>query len=74
MVTWGDDPHDDLNGGDSSAVQHQLKSTQHIQASDSAFAATWGCLEMIFWFLGTFEFLRNRKNVKVFAWVPSSEP
>ncbi|OLP46812.1 hypothetical protein AK812_SmicGene48734, partial [Symbiodinium microadriaticum] len=46
VVTWGD-----ANcGGDSTAVQHQLKNVQHIQATNGAFAAilrdgsvvTWG--------------------------------
>ena len=34
-MTWGDAEH----GGDSSAVQDQLKDVQQIQASDMAFAA-----------------------------------
>ena len=46
VVTWG---HPDF-GGDSSAVQHQLRSVQQVQATDRAFAAiredgsvvTWG--------------------------------
>ena len=46
VVTWGDA----LYGGDSSAVQHQLRGVQQIQANDRAFAAiladgsvvTWG--------------------------------
>ena len=46
VVTWGDA----WCGGDSSAVQNQLKNVQHIQASAGAFAAllsdgsvvTWG--------------------------------
>ena len=46
VVTWGDS----RSGGDSSAVQGQLRNVQHIQASYSAFAAvlengsvvTWG--------------------------------
>ena len=46
VVTWGNARH----GGDSSAVQDQLKNVQQIQASDYAFAAilydgsvvTWG--------------------------------
>ena len=46
VVTWGDPGW----GGDSSAVQDQLKSVQQVQATDSAFAAiledgsvvTWG--------------------------------
>ena len=37
-VTWGDADF----GGDSSAVQHQLKNVQQIQASDRAFAAILG--------------------------------
>ena len=35
IVTWGDA----LSGGDSSAVQDQLKGVQHIQATGVAFAA-----------------------------------
>ena len=35
VTTWGDTAH----GGDSSAVQDQLKDVQQIQATDSAFAA-----------------------------------
>ena len=35
VVTWGAPEH----GGDSRAVQDQLKNVQQIQASDSAFAA-----------------------------------
>ena len=35
MVTWGDA----ARGGDSSAVQEQLKNVQQIQASLGAFAA-----------------------------------
>ena len=35
VVTWGD-PEE---GGDSSQVQEQLRSVQHIQATDHAFAA-----------------------------------
>ena len=46
LVTWGSEPW----GGDSSAVQDQLKGVQQIQATDTAFAAiledgsvvTWG--------------------------------
>ncbi|CAJ1410071.1 unnamed protein product [Effrenium voratum] len=43
VVTWGDPD----SGGDSSQVQEQLTNTQHIQATDLAFAAilevvTWG--------------------------------
>ena len=46
VVTWGDARF----GGDSSAVQDQLKHVQHIQSSPTAFAAipadgfvvTWG--------------------------------
>jgi len=46
VVTWGNPGF----GGDSSAVQHQLKGVQQIYASDHAFAAisadgtvmTWG--------------------------------
>eukprot|EP00439_Symbiodinium_sp_Y106_P085520 s55_g28.t2 len=46
VVTWGDDH----NGGDSSAVQDQLRNVRQIQASSTAFAAiladgsvvTWG--------------------------------
>jgi hypothetical protein len=46
VVTWGS-PH---GGGDSSAVQDQLKGVQQVQATDGAFAAivadglivTWG--------------------------------
>ena len=46
VVTWGDSE----GGGDSSAVQGQLRNVQHIQASGNAFAAlladgfvvTWG--------------------------------
>ena len=34
VVTWGD-PH---SGGDSSQVQEQLRSVQHIQGTDRAFA------------------------------------
>ena len=49
IVTWGD-PH---NGGDNSAVEGQLRSVQHVQATWDAFAAilegglvvTWGDLE-----------------------------
>ena len=45
-MTWGDEPR----GGDSSAVQDQLKNVQSIQATPFAFAAilddgsvvTWG--------------------------------
>ena len=35
VVTWGYDEY----GGDSSAVQHQLKNVQQVQASCKAFAA-----------------------------------
>ena len=45
VVTWGD--ADD--GGDSSAVQHQLKGVQHIQASASAFAAILGDGSVVAW-------------------------
>ena len=50
IVTWGcDHDHADF-GGNSSAVRHQLKGVQHIQATEMAFAAiledgsvvTWG--------------------------------
>ena len=50
VVTWGDDE----DGGDSSAVQEQLRSVQAIQATRRAFAAilgngsvvTWGDVEL----------------------------
>ena len=38
VVTWGDPTF----GGDSSAVQDQLKTVQHIQATGCAFAAIRG--------------------------------
>ena len=38
VVTWGDAHH----GGDSSAVQDQLRDVQQIQASNGAFAAILG--------------------------------
>ena len=45
VVTWGDQ----LSGGDSSAVQVQLKDVQQIQASDGAFAAILGDGSVVTW-------------------------
>ena len=45
VMTWGC-PRD---GGDSSAVQHQLYDVQQIQASDSAFAALRGDGKVVAW-------------------------
>ena len=44
-ATWGDADF----GGDSSAVQHQLKNVQQIQASDRAFAAILGDGSVLTW-------------------------
>ena len=44
VVTWGN-----ANGGDSSAVQDQLKDVQHIQASGGAFAAILGDGSVVTW-------------------------
>ena len=45
VVTWGDARH----GGDSSAVQDQLKNVQHIQATSLAFAAIRGDGSVVTW-------------------------
>ena len=45
VVTWGDSWY----GGDSSAVQGQLRNVQHIQASASAFAALLGDGSVVTW-------------------------
>ena len=45
VVTWGEA----CNGGDSSAVQDQLKNVQQIQASDAAFAAIRGDGSIVTW-------------------------
>ena len=45
MVTWGYAGH----GGDSSAVQDQLRDVQQIQASDGAFAAILGDGSVVTW-------------------------
>ncbi|OLP92984.1 hypothetical protein AK812_SmicGene25140 [Symbiodinium microadriaticum] len=45
VVTWGDAEH----GGDSTAVQDQLKHVQQIQASDGAFAAILGDGSVVTW-------------------------
>ncbi|OLP97881.1 hypothetical protein AK812_SmicGene19724 [Symbiodinium microadriaticum] len=45
VVTWGSAAH----GGDSSAVQDQLKNVQQIQASDAAFAAILGDGSVVTW-------------------------
>ena len=46
VVTWGNALYD---GGDSSAVQDQLKNVQQIQASYSAFAAVLGDGSVVTW-------------------------
>ena len=45
IVTWGDAG----KGGDSSAVQNQLKNVQHIQASHHAFAGILGGGAVVTW-------------------------
>ena len=45
VVTWGNADC----GGDSSAVQEQLKNVQQIQASDGAFAAILGDGSVVTW-------------------------
>ena len=45
IVTWGSADA----GGDSSAVQHQLKSVQQIQSSQAAFAAILGDGSVVTW-------------------------
>ena len=45
-MTWG---NAFCHGGDSSAVQDQLKNVQQIQASDSAFAAILGDGSVVTW-------------------------
>ena len=45
VVTWGDESH----GGDSSSVQGQLKSVQHIQGSGYAFAAILANASVVTW-------------------------
>ena len=45
VVTWGDPGR----GGDSSAVQGQLRNVQHIQASAGAFAALLGDGSFVTW-------------------------
>ena len=44
-MTWGAAPH----GGDSSAVQDQLKNVQRIQATRCAFAAIIGDGSVVTW-------------------------
>ena len=44
-MTWGDADF----GGDSSAVQDQLKTVQQIQASNTAFAAVLGDGSVVTW-------------------------
>ena len=48
VVTWGDDRY----GGDSSAVQKQLRNVQAIQATDFAFAAILGNGSVVTWGFG----------------------
>ena len=45
VVTWGNADH----GGDSSAVQHQLKDVLQIRASHAAFAAFIGNGSVVTW-------------------------
>ena len=45
MVTWGDASF----GGDSSAVQDQLRNVQQIQASVGAFAAILANASLVTW-------------------------
>ena len=45
VVTWGDAD----SGGDSSAVQDQLRDVQQIQASHTAFAAILGDGSVVTW-------------------------
>ena len=45
VVAWGDD----YNGGDSSAVQEQLRDVQQIQTSEKAFAAILGDGSVVTW-------------------------
>jgi len=59
VVAWGDPDH----GGDSSAVQDQLKNVKQIQPTEGAFAAILGDRSIVTW--GSRDFGGNSSSIQL---------